>query len=78
MKQLSRKRRIKQARQAIGKNWREVMAYERFAERMSFQCRCANYRPCDGVMAGMGCDLNGWNRDDDDFTMSDEDLELEM
>ena len=55
---LSRKRRIKQSRQAIGPNWRDVMEYERFVERMTKLCRCRepDLCPCDGVLAGGVCD----------------------
>lgn len=55
---LSRKRRRKQQRQAIGKNWRDVMEYERFIASMVKLCRCQSEHqcPCDGVLAGGPCD----------------------
>lgn len=56
---LSRKRRIKQRRQAIGPQWREAMEYERFVHSMAKFCTCEppTRRPCDGVLAGGTCDL---------------------
>lgn len=55
---LSRKHRIKQRRQAIGKNWRDVMEYERFVVSMRERCFCEwpEIIPCDGVLAGGLCD----------------------
>jgi hypothetical protein len=54
---LSRKRRRKQYRQAIGKNWRDVMEYERFVASMVRLCDCRPaFHICDGVLAGGSCD----------------------
>jgi len=54
---ISRKRRRKQYRQAIGKNWRDVMEYERFVASMVSLCHChPTLSPCDGVLAGGFCD----------------------
>jgi len=58
MKTLSRKRRIKQARQRIGKNWRDVMSYERFCAWAAKKCGCID-GPCGACLAGGICDAEG-------------------
>ncbi len=61
---LSRKRRIKQSRQALGPQRRESIAYQRFLEGMAKHCRCGGiYCPCDGVLAGGLCDERQPNPD---------------
>lgn len=62
---LSRKKRRKQLRQAVGRNWREVHEYERFVFSLVKMCRCEvpNPCPCDGLLAGGPCDEVKWRRD---------------
>lgn len=54
---LSRKKRRKQLRQAVGRNWREH-EYERFVFSLVKVCRCEvpNPCPCDGLLSGGPCD----------------------
>ena len=54
---LSRKRRRKQYRQSLGRNWREVQDYCRFVCSMTRLCECdPTLRPCGGALAGGLCD----------------------
>ena len=54
---LSRKRRIKQGRQVLGPEWRELKEYGRLVMSIAKHCRCHwIYCPCDSVLAGGVCD----------------------